>query len=264
MPIKFPFSRRSGPSDAWSKCPACDAQVFTRQLERSNRVCPSCGHEAPRWSGQCAGCGEWNTLVEEAAPPTSRPVASGDGMRGAAMPLAQVSVDDHPRLLTGLEELDRVLGGGAMRGSLTLVAGEPGIGKSTLWAECVARAHSRDASVLEACPAESEAKLSFAGLADLLASVPAAVLDAIPAVQRQALEVALLRAQAARPPDRRLLGTALLSVVRLLAETLAQRDAQHQDEDERHGQQDHHRPPVAEQQAQVLAGQYPGEHVQPR
>jgi DNA-binding CsgD family transcriptional regulator len=106
---------------------------------------------------------------------------------------------------------------GAGRPTVVAIVGEPGIGKSTVWAECVARARSRDASILEARPAESEAKLSFAGLADLLSSVPVAVLDAIPAVQRQALEVALLRAQAARPPDRRLLGTALLSVVRVLA-----------------------------------------------
>ncbi len=120
-------------------------------------------------------------------------------------------------------ELDAVESflGGAGRQTVVAIVGEPGIGKSTVWAECVARARSRDASVLEARPAESEAKLSFAGLADLLASVPAAVLDAIPAVQRQALEVALLRAQAARPPDRRLLGTALLSVIRVLA---AERD----------------------------------------
>ena len=120
-----------------------------------------------------------------------------------------------------LGEVEAFLDASAAGHTVLAIVGEPGIGKSTLWAECVARAHSRDASVLEACPAESEAKLSFAGLADLLASVPAAVLDGIPAVQRQALEVALLRAQAARPPDRRLLGTALLSVVRVLA---AERD----------------------------------------
>ena len=109
--------------------------------------------------------------------------------------------------------LDAAVGGQ----TVLAIVGEPGIGKSTLWAEAVARARGRGASVLEARPAESEAKLSFAGLADLLSTVPARVLDAIPAVQREALEVALLRARAARTPDRRLLGTALLSVVRALA-----------------------------------------------
>ena len=107
---------------------------------------------------------------------------------------------------------------GAVGGQTVLaIVGEPGIGKSTVWAEGVALARRRDSRVLEARPAESEAKLSFAGLADLLSTVPADVLDTIPAVQREALEVALLRARAARPPDRRLLGTALLSVLRVLA-----------------------------------------------
>jgi DNA-binding CsgD family transcriptional regulator len=116
-----------------------------------------------------------------------------------------------------LDAVESFLDGAAGAQTVMAIVGEPGIGKSTVWAEGVARARRRDASVLEARPAESEAKLSFAGLADLLSSVPADVLDAIPAVQREALEVALLRVRAARTPDRRLLGTALLSVVRALA-----------------------------------------------
>jgi DNA repair protein RadA/Sms len=105
-------------------------------------VCPECGHEAPQWSGQCAGCGAWNSLVEEVATPRSvarTPALAGNGHRARARALPDVSVDDHPRLVTGLGELDRVLGGGAMRGSLTLVAGEPGIGKSTLMTELARR-----------------------------------------------------------------------------------------------------------------------------
>jgi len=104
-------------------------------------VCPSCGHEFPRWTGQCAGCGEWNTLVEEAVPTAvpGRARSAANGRPVAAVALADVRVDDHPRLVTGLEELDRVLGGGAMRGSLTLIAGEPGIGKSTLMTELARR-----------------------------------------------------------------------------------------------------------------------------
>jgi DNA-binding CsgD family transcriptional regulator len=116
-----------------------------------------------------------------------------------------------------LDAVESFLDGAPGGQTVLAIVGEPGIGKSTVWAEGVAGARRRDASVLEARPAESEAKLSFAGLADLLSSVPTEVLDAIPAVQREALEVALLRAQAARTPDRRLLGTALLSVVRVLS-----------------------------------------------
>jgi DNA repair protein RadA/Sms len=114
---------------------------------RTRYVCQACGHESPRWSGQCPNCGEWNTLVEEAAPtpPAAgaiRPRASAAaGVRGGARPrpLSEVEVEDQPRLVTGLGELDRVLGGGAMRGSLSLIAGEPGVGKSTLMTELARR-----------------------------------------------------------------------------------------------------------------------------
>src|SRR5947208_7028477 len=95
-------------------------------------VCSDCGHTEPRWMGQCAGCGAWNTLVEERAASASKPSA---GRRTAALrpvPLADVPVDRVPRLACGIGELDRVLGGGLVPGSLVLLGGEPGIGKSTL------------------------------------------------------------------------------------------------------------------------------------
>ena len=112
---------------------------------KTQYVCQDCGHAAPRWTGKCGGCGAWNTLVEEAAPqPIKAPVmrAGGGGGRlagayGNARPqrLQDVAVSAQPRLTTGLKELDRVMGGGIMTGSLTLVAGDPGIGKSTLMTE---------------------------------------------------------------------------------------------------------------------------------
>jgi AAA ATPase domain len=97
------------------------------------------------------------------------------------------------------------------------IVGEPGIGKTTLWMHAVASARARASVVLVARPAESEARLSFAGLTDLLSTVPVAVLAAIPAPQRAALDVALLRAPARRVPERRLVGTALLSLLRSLS-----------------------------------------------
>jgi DNA repair protein RadA/Sms len=111
---------------------------------KTRYVCQECGHAAPRWAGQCAGCGAWNTLVEEAAPqPVRAPVlrAGGGGRLAGAygetrpQRLRDVTVGAQPRLVTGLKELDRVMGGGIMHGSLTLVAGDPGIGKSTLMTE---------------------------------------------------------------------------------------------------------------------------------
>jgi DNA repair protein RadA/Sms len=100
-------------------------------------VCSGCGHESAKWHGRCPGCEEWSTLVEEARPV---PVAAaGGGARVAArgkaltpVPLAQVEAPRVARLRTGIGELDRVLGGGLVPGSLVLLGGSPGIGKSTI------------------------------------------------------------------------------------------------------------------------------------
>lgn len=94
--------------------------------------CKECGYESSKWLGQCPGCREWNSFVEESA------VKKGNNMvranKNAAEPsrLSSVSLDMEDRSKTGMEELDRVLGGGIVRGSLILVGGDPGIGKSTL------------------------------------------------------------------------------------------------------------------------------------
>lgn len=100
-------------------------------------VCTQCGHEASKWMGQCPGCREWNSFVEEVkmtgknkrAANTSGPVPSGSSK---VQRLNDINIDDEVRLKTKIDELDRVLGGGIVAGSLTLVGGDPGIGKSTL------------------------------------------------------------------------------------------------------------------------------------
>lgn len=98
-------------------------------------VCQSCGHMSPRWLGRCPSCEEWNTFVEEAGP--QRPGRGGQARTHTAAAQAPVPVTEIPesaedRLDTGLGELNRVLGGGLVPGSLVLVGGDPGIGKSTL------------------------------------------------------------------------------------------------------------------------------------
>ncbi len=97
--------------------------------------CQSCGYESSKWLGQCPGCKEWNTMVEEPAVPKGNSGAgSSVSDRRAAAPvrLTQVELREGERMTTHIAELDRVLGGGIVPGSLTLVGGDPGIGKSTL------------------------------------------------------------------------------------------------------------------------------------
>ncbi|NKB82478.1 MAG: DNA repair protein RadA [Nitrospirales bacterium] len=96
-------------------------------------VCQSCGHQTPRWAGRCPDCGQWNSLREEVSQreERGRPKAVSGGP-AAATPIDQIEGTDEMRLETGLGELDRVLGGGVVPGSVILVGGDPGIGKTTL------------------------------------------------------------------------------------------------------------------------------------
>lgn len=102
---------------------------------RTVYVCTECGYESPKWNGKCAGCGAWNSL-EEATPAPA--VKSAPGARAAVdlsdriLELSQVDMESEVRYQTGMGELDRVLGGGLVKGELVLLGGEPGIGKSTL------------------------------------------------------------------------------------------------------------------------------------
>ncbi len=99
--------------------------------------CQNCGFESSKWMGQCPGCKEWNTFAEEPQAPSGKRAASQaaqGGSRELARPrtLAEIEANDAARTTTGMNELDRVLGGGIVQGSLVLVGGDPGIGKSTL------------------------------------------------------------------------------------------------------------------------------------
>ena len=100
-------------------------------------ICQNCGAASPKWQGQCAACGEWNTLLVEAAPANPRRAARGPGPDRSSS-LAAEAVLEQPRLTTGSTELDRVLGGGLVPGSVTLIGGDPGIGKSTLMLQAAA------------------------------------------------------------------------------------------------------------------------------
>lgn len=110
----------------------------------SKFVCSSCGFQAPRWYGKCPQCAEWNTFVEEVERP-DKPSREGRS-RTVPVVLSKVPVQDVTRFLSGMPEFDRVLGGGFVPGSVILLAGEPGIGKSTLLltvSETLAKSHGR-------------------------------------------------------------------------------------------------------------------------
>lgn len=100
--------------------------------------CSECGYESAKWYGKCPGCGAWNTMQETIHEPPATPFAaahrSGGSSRSIArpLPISEIRTDDEVRYQTGVSELDRVLGGGIVKGSLILISGEPGIGKSTI------------------------------------------------------------------------------------------------------------------------------------
>ena len=97
--------------------------------------CKECGHESSKWLGQCPACREWNTFVEEPVVKAKSKGLTGAGLSGGIAkpsPVSEISIDEEDRIMTDIGELDRVLGGGLVKGSLILVGGDPGIGKSTL------------------------------------------------------------------------------------------------------------------------------------
>ncbi len=130
-------------------------------------MCQECGAQAQKWMGRCADCGAWNSLVEERE---AEPAQAAAGQRFAAMApggnarlYADIETASAPRLETGIDEFDRVLGGGIVPGSLVLLGGEPGIGKSTLLLQVAARFAEKAGPVLYASGEESEHQVKLRG-----------------------------------------------------------------------------------------------------
>lgn len=128
--------------------------------KKSVFFCQNCGHEETKWLGQCPACKEWNTFVEEKSISSSSSGNVKNGRDVKIVSLSEVSADDHVRLGTGMAELDRVLGGGIVPGSLVLVGGDPGIGKSTLLLQ-VCQKFAQERSVLYISGEESLSQIKL-------------------------------------------------------------------------------------------------------
>ena len=131
-------------------------------------VCQECGAQSPKWLGRCADCGAWNSLVEE-RPEATASAGSAVGHRYALTPsngarlYSEIQIEQHARLSTGIGEFDRVLGGGVVPGSLVLLGGEPGIGKSTLLLQAAANMARTVGPVLYSSGEESEHQIKSRG-----------------------------------------------------------------------------------------------------
>ena len=131
-------------------------------------VCQECGSQSPKWLGRCADCGAWNSLVEERPQESGGAPSAGHryalaGAAGAAQLYADIALEHHARLSTSIGEFDRVLGGGVVPGSLVLLGGEPGIGKSTLLLQAAANMARTVGPVLYSSGEESEHQIKARG-----------------------------------------------------------------------------------------------------
>ena len=169
---------------------------------KTRHVCSQCGHEALAWTGKCPGCGKWNTLQQETRPAAGR----GAGRRAApsaaaaprSVPLREVAAPEVARLETGIGELDRVLGGGIVPGSMVLLGGSPGIGKSTVGAMALGNLAAAGRRTLYVSGEESAAQIRLRAerLGERALDVPViaetALADVLAAIEAERPEVCVI------------------------------------------------------------------------
>jgi DNA repair protein RadA/Sms len=158
--------------------------------------CTSCGHESGKWLGQCPGCNEWNSFAEQPSAPRKKKGGASPPRGVPAVPVTEAAAVPSERLATGLDGLDRVLGGGLVPGSLVLLAGEPGIGKSTLLLQVAAELARKHGPVVYVTGEESAEQVALRarridGLHRDLLLLPETSCDAVLA-QLEALEPRLV------------------------------------------------------------------------
>ncbi|MBR0063302.1 MAG: AAA family ATPase, partial [Oscillospiraceae bacterium] len=128
--------------------------------QKTTNYCTECGNEFPKWMGQCSSCGSWNTVIEAPAETKSTKNAVSRGIKRLPRTLAELDTAEEERFSSGIAELDRVLGGGCVKGSLVLFGGSPGIGKSTLLLQ-ICEYICREQTVLYVTGEESERQLKM-------------------------------------------------------------------------------------------------------
>ena len=166
--------------------------------QKTSFVCQECGAQSPKWMGRCGECGAWNALVEERVVPeragAAAPGAQRYSLAASARPQLYAEIDTvvAERLSTGVEEFDRVLGGGVVPGSLVLIGGEPGIGKSTLLLQAAAHFAASVGPVLYSSGEESEHQIKSRGERLGVTSAPLYIL-AETCLERILDEIATLR-----------------------------------------------------------------------
>src|SRR6478735_6331316 len=131
-------------------------------------VCQNCGGQSRKWVGQCPDCNEWNTMVEERFRVTAQAAAASGGFTArytqtSPVPFAEIESQDDSRVESGIAELDRVLGGGIVAGSLVLIGGAPGIGKSTIVIQMADKLCRNGTKVLYVSGEESERQIKMRG-----------------------------------------------------------------------------------------------------
>ncbi len=132
-----------------------------KKQQKTAFFCQNCGYESPKWVGKCPGCGEWNRFAEEPTKATDSRVPPEYQLNEKPRSIDTVEADEKARMKTGLEEMDRVLGGGIVAGSAILVGGDPGIGKSTLLLQVMHRLAAGGRKVLYVTGEESASQIKL-------------------------------------------------------------------------------------------------------
>ncbi len=132
-----------------------------KRQQKTAFFCQNCGYDSPKWVGKCPGCGEWNRFAEEPVQTADSRMPPEFQFNEKPRPLDSVEADEKTRIKTGMEEMDRVLGGGIVAGSAILVGGDPGIGKSTLLLQVVHRLASGGRKVLYISGEESASQIKL-------------------------------------------------------------------------------------------------------